>query len=202
MNVDLMSCSAHKRYGPKGIGALYIRTSRPALRLVPQIDGGGHERGLRSGTLNVPAIVGFGSAAEIAMREFAQDAKHTARLRDQLVADLQRELPDVVLNGHPAERLPNNASLTIGGVGADRLMMDMKDLAVSTGSACSSATPSPSHVLQAIGLKAEDVRSTLRFGLGRFTTDEEISYAVGRIIETVTKARGKTPQQYSQVESL
>ncbi len=202
MSVDLMSFSAHKMYGPKGIGALYIRSSRPALRLVPQMDGGGHERGLRPGTLNVPAIVGFGSAAEIAMRELAQDAAHTARLRDQLVNSLTRELPDVVLNGHPSERLPNTASLAFGGVDADRLMMDMKDLAVSTGSACSSASPSPSHVLKAIGLKPEDVRSTLRFGLGRFTTDEEISYAVGRIVETVAKARGKAPHRYSHVENL
>jgi cysteine desulfurase len=193
MSVDLMSFSAHKMYGPKGIGALYIRNARPAMRLVPQMDGGGHERGLRSGTLNVPAIVGFGSAAEIAMRELDHDAERTARLRDQLVQTLANELPDVALNGHPTQRLPNNASLTFAGVDADRLMMDMKDLAVSTGSACSSATPSPSHVLQAIGLKPEAVRSTLRFGLGRFTTDEEVSYAVGRIIETVSRARGRIP---------
>jgi cysteine desulfurase len=202
MNVDLMSFSAHKMYGPKGIGALYVRASRPALRLVPQIDGGGHEKGLRSGTLNVPAIVGFGSAAEIAMQELSKDAEHTARLRERLVNALTRELPDVTLNGHPLERLPNNTSLTFRGVDADRLMMDVKDLAVSTGSACSSAMPSPSHVLKAIGLKAEDIRSTLRFGLGRFSTDEEITYAIGRLVETVTKAREKAPKRFSEVENL
>lgn len=202
MNVDLMSFSAHKMYGPKGIGALYIRASRPAMWLVPQMDGGGHERGLRSGTLNVPGIVGFGSAAEIAMRELAQDAGHTAQLRDRLVSTLREQVPDVSLNGHASLRLPNNASLTFAGVDADRLMMDMKDLAVSTGSACSSATPSPSHVLQAIGLPPEAVRGTLRFGVGRFTTDEEVSYAVGRITETVAKAREGATQRYSKVGSL
>ena len=202
MNVDLMSFSAHKMYGPKGIGALYLRTSRPALRLVPQIDGGGHERGLRSGTLNVPAIVGFGIAAEIAMRELAHDALHTAGLRDRLVRELLDALPGVTLNGPPTERLPNNASLTFVGADADRLMMDMKDLAVSTGSACSSATPSPSHVLKAIGLAPGNIRSTLRIGLGRFTTEEEISYAIGRIRESVIKVRGTSAQRYSHAESL
>ncbi len=205
MHLNLMSFSAHKMYGPKGIGALYIRTSRPALRLVPQMDGGGHEGGLRSGTLNVPAIVGFGSAAQIAMSELSRDAEHTALLRDRLVHALTDELPEVSLNGHPVQRLPNNASLTFEGVDADRLMMDMKDVAVSTGSACSSATPSPSHVLQAIGLKPGAVRSTLRFGLGRFTTDEEISYAVGRVAENVAKERRKAPQHmdgsFSQPDS-
>lgn len=201
-NLDLMSFSAHKMYGPKGVGALYIRASRPAMRLVPQMDGGGHERGLRSGTLNVPGIVGFGSAAEIAMRELAQDAGSTSRLRDRLVSTLQGQVQDVSLNGHASLRLPNNASLTFAGVDADRLMMDMKDLAVSTGSACSTATPSPSHVLQAIGLKPEAVRSTLRFGVGRFTTDEEVSYATGRIVEAVGKAREKAAQLYSNVRSV
>ena len=200
MFVDLMSFSAHKMYGPKGIGALYVRSSRPALRLVPQMDGGGHERGLRSGTLNVPAIVGFGSAAEIAMREMTADAEHTGRLRDQLVTMLMTELPGITVNGHPSQRLPNNASITFGGVDADRLMMGMKDLALSTGSACSSATPSPSHVLQAIGLNHEEVRGTLRFGVGRFTTGEEVTYAAGRIVETVMKMR--VPQNYSKTEKV
>ena len=200
MFVDLMSFSAHKMYGPKGIGALYVRSSRPALRLVPQMDGGGHERGLRSGTLNVPAIVGFGSAAEIALREMTADAEHTGRLRDQLVTMLMAELPGITVNGHPSQRLPNNASITFGGVDADRLMMGMKDLALSTGSACSSATPSPSHVLQAIGLNHEEVRGTLRFGVGRFTTGEEVTYAAGRIVETVMKMR--VPQNYSKTEKV
>ena len=202
MNVDLMSFSAHKMYGPKGVGALFVRAARPAIRLIPQIDGGGHERGLRSGTLNVPGIVGFGAAAEIAGRELAEDARQTSRLRDRLVRSLQEKLADVTMNGHPTERLPNNASLTFGGADADRMMMDMKDVAVSTGSACSSATPGPSHVLQAIGLKAEEVRGTLRFGLGRFTTEEEVSHAVNRIIEVAGRMRTKAVQGYSTIETL
>lgn len=202
MNVDLLSMSAHKMYGPKGIGALYVRNSRPALRIVPQMDGGGHERGLRPGTLNVPGIVGFGKAAEIAAAELEKDAAYTGGLRDRLVAGLMEALGDVTLNGHPAKRLPNNASLTFSGVDADRLMMDMKDLAVSTGSACSSATPTPSHVLRAIGLGPRDARATLRFGVGRFNTEEEISYAVGRIVETVKKVRAGAPRHVTQNESV
>lgn len=201
-SIDLMSFSAHKMYGPKGVGALYIRNSRPAMRLAAQMDGGGHERGLRSGTLNVPGIVGFGSAAELAMREMSRDAEQTAWLRDRLVSALVDELPEITVNGHPSQRLPNNASLTFGGVDADRLMMDMKDLAVSTGSACSTETPAPSHVLQAIGLSNGAVRGTLRFGLGRFTTEEEVSYAIKRIIETVGKARAKIPESYLRAEGL
>jgi cysteine desulfurase len=202
MNVDLMSLSAHKMYGPKGVGALYVRTSRPVIRLVAQIDGGGHERGIRSGTLNVPAIVGFGSAADIARQELGRDAEHTSRLRDELVHALVEGLEDVKVNGHPTERLPNNANLTFEGADADRLMMDMKDLAVSTGSACSPASPAPSHVLQAIGLSPEGVRGTIRIGLGRFTTKEEISYATARIVETVHKQRGMTSQRYTRVGSI
>ncbi len=189
--VDLLSLSAHKMYGPKGIGALYVRATRPTLRLTPQIDGGGHERGMRSGTLNVPAIVGFGEAARLARAEMAADERRISALRDRLERELRDQLGRVGVNGHPVHRLPNNASLTFEGTRADRVMMDMKDIAVSTGSACSSASPEPSHVLRAIGLRDDRVLATIRFGLGRFTTEEEISYTIGRVVETVRKARAR-----------
>lgn len=190
MNADLVSLSAHKMYGPKGIGALLIRSTHPPIRLVPQIDGGGHERGMRSGTLNVPAVVGFGVASEIAAKEMAEDSARISGLRDRLVGGLLEALDDVRVNGHPAARLANNASLLFLGANADRIMMEMKDIAVSSGSACSSALPEPSHVLRAIGLTKEESLCTLRFGLGRFTTGEEIEFAVTRVAETVRKTRG------------
>ena len=189
LNVDLLTLSAHKMYGPKGIGALYVRTGKPGIPIVPQIDGGGHERGLRSGTLNVPAIAGFGEAARIAREEMTTEARRTAVLRDTLIDGLRASLGGIRVNGHPADRLPNNANITFEGIRADRLMMDMKDIAVSSGSACSSASPEPSHVLKALGLSDEDMRSTLRFGLGKFTTEEEIAYAVRRITESVRRER-------------
>jgi cysteine desulfurase len=194
IGVHLMSFSAHKMYGPKGIGALYVRDSHPRIRVLAQMDGGGHERGLRSGTLNVPAIVGFGAAAEIAGREMRQEALRIAELRDRLENGITSQLDETWVNGHPTERLPNNVNITFAGVKADRLMMDMKEIAVSSGSACSSASPEPSHVLTAIGLRKEDVLSSIRFGLGRFTTDEEIEYAIGRVVETVRAARKKMSQ--------
>jgi cysteine desulfurase len=191
MNVDLLSLSAHKMYGPKGVGALYVRDT---VRLVPQVDGGGHERGLRSGTLNVPGIVGFGAAAEIASQEMPVEAGRVRALRDRLVQGITSQLDDVVVNGHPDMRLPNNASITFGGVQADRIIMDMKDVSVSTGSACSSVSPHPSHVLQAIGLSKAEVLSTVRFGLGRFTTVDEIEYAIERVVSTVRSVRERTFQ--------
>jgi cysteine desulfurase len=201
MNLDLLSFSAHKMYGPKGIGALWMRSTRPPLDLEPQVDGGGHERGLRSGTLNVPAIVGFGAAAKLAGAEMVEEASRVGRLRDKLVEELRTLLDGVTLNGHPVRRLPNNANITFAAVRADRLMMDMKDIAVSSGSACSSASPEPSHVLRAIGLKEDSVLSSIRFGLGRFTTEEEIDYVIGRIVETVTSFRtnaGRLQAAYSE----
>ncbi len=192
LGVDLLSFSAHKMYGPKGIGALYVRSSPAAIRLTPQIDGGGHERGLRSGTLNVPAIVGFGEAARIARAGLEEESERIRILRDRLVDGLAGQLERVRVNGHPVERLPQNANVTFEGVRADRLMMDMKDIAVSSGSACSSASPEPSHVLRAIGLRDDLVTSSLRFGLGRFTTDEEIDYTIRRVVETVRKLRSRT----------
>jgi len=191
LQVDLMSFSAHKMYGPKGIGALYVRSSKPGIRLTAQVDGGGHERGMRSGTLNVPAIVGFGEAARISLAEMKDEMVRIRALRDRLVTGITSQLEGVHVNGHPTERLVQNANMTFDGTRADRLMMDMKDIAVSTGSACSSASPEPSHVLRAIGLKDDDVLASIRFGLGRFTTDEEISYVIGRTVETVRKARSR-----------
>jgi len=187
--VDLVSFTAHKMYGPKGIGVLYIRSRRPPTPVVPQIDGGGHERGLRSGTLNVPAIVGFGEAARISATEMEAEARQVSALRDALVEGLRSRIPGIRVNGDQGNRLPNNASVTFEGTRADRVMMDMKDIAVSSGSACSTGLQEPSHVLRALGLPDQDVRATLRFGLGRFTTAEEITYAVGRIAETIKKER-------------
>jgi cysteine desulfurase len=176
-------------YGPKGIGALYVRSGQPRIRIVQQMDGGGHERGLRSGTANVPAIVGFGKAAEIAGKEMADDTERTRTLRDRLVAGLNASLQDIRLNGHPTERLPNNANVVFRDADADAVMLDMRDVAVSSGSACSSASPDPSHVLRAIGLSESEARSALRFGLGRFNSEEEIDYAVSRVVEVVEKVR-------------
>jgi cysteine desulfurase len=192
MSIDLLSLSGHKLYGPKGIGALVVRKTKPAIRLVPQMDGGGHERGFRSGTLNVPAIVGFGVAAELCRNVMTDEQTQTALLRDRLVAGIVGQLDDVRSNGDPEHRLPNNANLTFAGVRADRLIMDMKDIAVSTGSACSSASPEPSHVLKAIGLKDPEVLASVRFGIGRFNTTEEIDYAVRKVVETVRLARAQS----------
>ncbi len=181
---DLVSFSAHKMYGPKGVGALYVRPHTPRIPLAAQIDGGGHERGMRSGTLNVPGIVGFGKAAELAAQEMTEENMRIADLRDRLVAGIRHRLGETFINGHPDARLPQNASITFPGLRADAMMMAMKDVAVSSGSACSSAQPGDSHVLRAIGLSASDSKGTLRFGLGRFTTREEIDYAVQRVVES------------------
>jgi cysteine desulfurase len=187
MHCDLMSFSGHKMYGPKGVGALVVRSGRPAIRLTPLVDGGGHERGIRSGTLNVPGIAGFGVAAEIASLVMNEESRRLAELRDRFVEGVSNVLNGVRLNGHPTHRLPHSANLLFPGVDADAVMMAMKEIAVSTGSACSSASPEPSHVLRAIGLSREEARSSLRFSLGRFTTDEEIEYAVGRVNDTVRR---------------
>jgi cysteine desulfurase len=189
LGVDLMSFSAHKMYGPKGMGALYVREASPRIRVQAQVDGGGHERGLRSGTPNVPAIVGFGAAARIAREYLPHEPSRVRSLRDRFVELVAASLGDVAVNGHPEFRLPNNANLTFPGTRADGLMMDMKDIAVSAGSACSSGAPEPSHVLRAIGLAPELARATLRFGLGRFTTMDDIAYAAGRVADVVQKQR-------------
>lgn len=182
--IDLMSLSAHKLYGPKGVGALYVRRRTP---VAAQMDGGGHEFGMRSGTLNVPGIVGFGAACTLARDEMAEEAERVGALRNRLQARLLGSLDQVKVNG--ANRLPGNLNVTFGWVGADSLLMGLPDLAMSTGSACSSAEPGPSHVLRAVGLTPEEARSSVRFGLGRFTTEEEVDYAAGRVIEAVNRLR-------------
>ncbi len=191
LGVDLLSLSAHKLHGPKGVGALVVRSGRPNAALLPQITGGGHERGMRSGTLNVPGIVGFGVAAELALHEGLDGQPAIALRRDRLVQMLEERLDDVSVNGHPTLRLANNASVTFAHANADAVMMAMKDVAVSSGAACSSALPGPSHVLQAIGLSREDASSTLRFGLSKFTTDDDIEFAAGRVSAAVERVRAR-----------
>lgn len=194
LNVDLMSFSAHKMYGPKGVGALYVRTAAPTINISAQIDGGGHERGMRSGTSNVPAIVGFGKAAAVAQTEMTSDMTRVSSLRNALEGGILFQLDDAIVNGNPGTRLPNNTNIMFRGVKADRLIMDMKDIAVSTGSACSSASPEPSHVLCAVGLSDEDILSSVRFGLGKYTTEEEIDYTINRVAQTVKAIRAKSLQ--------
>lgn len=192
LNVDLMSFTAHKLYGPKGIGALYVRRRAPAVRLVPQIDGGGQEGGMRSGTLNVPAIVGFARALELCLDEMSGEVERLAALRDRLFAGLCEAIDGVSLNGPPLapeRRLPNNLNSSFADVDGEALMMSMKDLAVSSGSACTSANPEPSHVLRALGLSEDATRASLRFGLGRFNTADEVEFAVGAVAEAVTRLR-------------
>src|SRR5262245_289234 len=181
--IHIMSVSAHKLYGPKGVGALYVRRKDPRVRLEPQIDGGGHEFGMRSGTLNVPGIVGFGEACAIAQCEMVQESARLHDLRERLRHQIESSVEDARINGSLEHRLAGNLNVTFAGVDADALLMNMPDIALSTGSACSSATVEPSHVLRAIGLSARDARASVRFGLGRFTSEEEIDYAAGRVAE-------------------
>jgi cysteine desulfurase len=189
--VDLLSISAHKFYGPKGIGALYVRRHDPQVRLQPLLDGGGHERGFRSGTLAVPMIVGLGTAIELAVGRLPEESRRILELRERLHEGLVGRLPGIRLNGHPTDRLPGNLNLSFVDVDGEALMMAMRDVAVSSGSACSAADPEPSHVLLAMGLSEDIARSSLRFGLGRFTTIEEVDFA----IESVAKAVGSLRSQ-------
>jgi len=190
MNIDLLSLSAHKIYGPKGIGALYVRRKSPAVKVVAQIDGGGHERGMRSGTLNVPGIVGLGKACELCAGEFGREMSHVYGLREKLRNRLQNELPDVTLNGSLEYRLPGNLNLSFAHVDGGRLLTDLnKRLAVSSGSACSSAAPEPSYVLKALSVSTDLAYSSVRFGVGRFTTEEEIDLAAEEVIKTVKHLR-------------
>jgi cysteine desulfurase len=188
--IDLLSISGHKVYAPKGIGVLYVRRGDPPIRILPLLDGGGHERGLRSGTLPVPLIVGLGLALEISMREQAEETSRVLALRKRLFAGISRRVSDIRLNGHPDARLPGNLNLSFEGVDGEALMMAMRDIAVSSGSACSSTNPEPSHVLLAMGLSEELARASLRFGLGRFTTAPEIDFAVVEVAKAVERVRG------------
>lgn len=193
LGIHLMSLSAHKMYGPKGIGALYVRRRDPRVRLAPIIDGGGHERGMRSGTLNVPAIVGFGAACEIAMKEMPEESKRLARLRDRLREGILKKLDEVYLNGHPTQRLPHNLNLSFAYVEGESILMGIHDIAVSSGSACTSASLEPSYVLRALGVGDDLAHSSIRFGLGRFTTEEEVDYVINRMVETVNHLREMSP---------
>jgi len=189
LNADLMSFTSHKMYGPKGTGALFIRTRSPRIPLAAQIEGGGHEHGFRSGTLNVPGIVGFGIAAEIAAEGLDEEMQRTGRLRDRLTEGILQRCPGTAVNAAGADRLPGNASLRFDGIRADDLMRAVPEIAVSTGSACSSANPRASHVLKAIGLTDDEAHATVRFGIGRFTTEDEIDFAVERVAEAVGTLR-------------
>jgi cysteine desulfurase len=193
MGIDLLSCTAHKIYGPKGIGALYVRKKGPRVRLAPIIDGGGHERGMRSGTLAVPLIVGFGTAVALCQQEMPVESIRMAALRDKLQKAMTSALEEVYLNGHPTQRLPHNLNLSFAYVEGESLLMGMKEIALSSGSACTSATLEPSYVLKALGVGAELAHSSIRFGIGRFNTEEEIDYTAKRMIETVTKLREMSP---------
>ncbi len=189
LNVDLLSFSSHKVYGPKGVGALYIRNANPRVQMTPLTDGGGQEHGIRAGTLNVPGIVGFGRAVQIATQEMESESKRVRALRDRLWVRLNERVERVVMNGHPAKRLPTNLNISILGVDNNALMMSMKDVAMSTGSACSTSSPDASHVLRALQIGRERERSAIRLGIGRFTTEEEIDFVVNRLAETVAKLR-------------
>jgi cysteine desulfurase len=193
MGIDLMSFSAHKIYGPKGVGALYVRKRHPRVRIAPQIVGGGHEKGLRSGTLNVPGIVGFGKACEIAGQILPEESVRLAGLRDRLQARIVSDLEDVHLNGHPHLRLPHSLNVSFAYVEGESLMMSMNDVAVSSGSACTSASLEPSYVLKAMGVGDEMAHTSLRFGLGRFNTAEEVEYVAGRVVESVMRLREISP---------
>ncbi len=193
MGTGLMSFSAHKIYGPKGVGALYVRKRPPRVRVAPQIYGGGHEKGARSGTLNVPGIVGFGKACEIASRVMAEESRRLSGLRDRLQQGILADLDEVTVNGHPEHRLPHCLNLSFAGVEGESLMLSMDDVAVSSGSACTSASREPSYVLRAMGVSPELAHASLRFGLGRFNTVEEVDTVARRVVENVRRLREISP---------
>ena len=197
MKLDLVSLSAHKMYGPKGVGALWVRR-KPRVRIDPIIDGGGHERGMRSGTLAVPLIVGFGKACELAREEMKDEAVRLARLRDRLHANIKAKLPEVYLNGpdpavHPEQRLPGNLNISFAFVEGESLLMALKDVAVSSGSACTSASLEPSYVLRALGVGEELAHTSIRFGIGRFNTEQEIDFVTDLVVQSVARLRELSP---------
>lgn len=192
-NIDLMSFSAHKMYGPKGVGGLYVRRKNPRVQLTAQMDGGGHERGFRSGTLNVPGIVGLGKAAELCSLGMTQEIARASELRDRLKDKLLSELDETYINGSVDHRLPHNLNISFAYVEGESLLMGINDIAVSSGSACTSATLEPSYVLKALGAGDDLAHSSIRFGIGRFNTDEEIDYTANKVIEVVRKLRDLSP---------
>ncbi|MBV8844385.1 MAG: IscS subfamily cysteine desulfurase [Bryobacterales bacterium] len=192
-NIDILSISAHKMYGPKGVGALYVRRRNPRVQLTAQIDGGGHERGMRSGTLNVPGIAGLGAACELAQKEMPEESKRLAYLRDKLKDRLLAGLDEVYINGTMEHRLPNNLNISFAYVEGESLLMGINDVAVSSGSACTSATLEPSYVLKALGAGDDLAHSSIRFGLGRFNTEEEVDYVAAKVVDVVKKLRELSP---------
>jgi len=192
-NVDLLSLSGHKVYGPKGVGALYVRRRNPRVQLTAQMDGGGHERGMRSGTLNVPGIVGLGAACAIAQKDMPEESKRMSFLRDKLKSKLTSQLDEVYINGSVEHRLPNNLNISFAFVEGESLLMGINDVAVSSGSACTSATLEPSYVLKALGAGDDLAHSSIRFGLGRFNTEEEVDYVADKVVDVVRKLRELSP---------
>ncbi len=191
--IDLLSLSGHKIYGPKGVGALYVRRKNPRVQLSAIIDGGGHERGMRSGTLNVTGIVGLGKACELCMLEMPQESEKMRRLRDRLKDQIFSKLDEVFINGSMVHRLPNNINISFAYVEGESLLMGINDIAVSSGSACTSATLEPSYVLKALGVGEDLAHTSIRFGIGRFNTEEEVDYVVARLVETVNRLRELSP---------
>jgi len=192
--IDLLSMTAHKMYGPKGCGALYVRSKGPRVRLSPQMDGGGHERGMRSGTLNVPGVVGFGKACELCGQELEEEAAKLVTLRTKLYDGLTSQLEEVYLNGHPTQRIPGNLNLSFSYVEGESFLMGVnKDIALSSGSACTSATLEPSYVLKALGVGDDLAHTSIRFGLGRFNTEEDVDFVVKRVVEVVQRLRDMSP---------
>jgi cysteine desulfurase len=191
-NADLVSITSHKIYGPKGVGALYVRR-KPRVRIAPIIDGGGHERGMRSGTLNVASIVGFGKAAELARTEMAEESKRLEKLRNRLLDGLKKKLDMLVINGNMEHRLPGNLNVSFAYVEGEALMMAIKDVAVSSGSACTSASLEPSYVLRACGVEEDMAHSSIRFGIGRFNTEEEVDYVIDLMAKSVSRLREMSP---------
>jgi len=192
-NIDLLSLSGHKIYGPKGVGGIYVRSKGPRVRIIPQMDGGGHERGMRSGTLNVTGIVGLGKACEVAQADMAEESRRLTELRTKLQAGIFERLDEVYLNGHPTQRLPGNLNVSFAYVEGESLLMGMNDVAVSSGSACTSATLEPSYVIRALGIDEELAHSSIRFGLGRFNTEEEVDFVTDRVSKEVKRLREMSP---------
>ncbi len=192
-NIDLLAMSGHKIYGPKGVGALYVRRRNPRVQLSAIIDGGGHERGMRSGTLNVTGIIGLGKACELAQQEMPEESKKMSALRDRLRAGLEAKLDEVFINGSMEHRLPNNLNMSFAYVEGESLLMGINDVAVSSGSACTSATLEPSYVLKALGVGEDLAHTSIRFGLGRFNTEEDVDYVTDKMVQVVTKLRELSP---------
>ncbi|MGH9795532.1 MAG: IscS subfamily cysteine desulfurase [Candidatus Acidiferrales bacterium] len=200
-NIDLLAISAHKIYGPKGVGALYVRRRNPRVQLSAMIDGGGHERGMRSGTLNVPGIVGLGAACEVAVKEMPRESERLRGLRDRLKEKLFASLDGLYINGSMEHRLPHNLNISFACVEGESLLMGIHDVAVSSGSACTSATQEPSYVLKALGVNEDLAHASIRFGLGRFNTGEEVDYVAGRLVQVVSRLRELSPPYETAKES-